>query len=172
MAGSFLSGLLGGFAESTAASRKQAQDEADKKFESENKVLSMLAASDDPELSRAAISGLVDSTTPRKKGFLDNLIGGKYQPNPALDHIHALIQMGKQVPATPATPGPTVGGVQLPMASRRSVPRRHPRRCGRRRRCRRRCPAGRACRSPPTSVTSRSTSPPKGKMGSTSRALR
>lgn len=110
-AGSFISGLLGGFAQSAAASRKEAQDLAEQKAAREDKLLQIAMTSDDEDIKRAAFEGLT-TPGPRKKGFLDNLFGSVPADNPAFAHINALISAGKQIPAEPGLP--VHGGLPQP----------------------------------------------------------
>lgn len=87
----FLDGFLGGVVTQHQRLEDQAREDAQQSGAREQAVLSHLMTSDDPEIKSLAVSGMLNSTQPKKRkgGFAGWL--GEMQNNPDMDRIRALV---------------------------------------------------------------------------------
>lgn len=108
----FLAGILSGFrgAADDAATRKIAEDQANR--EREGKIFEALVNSTDPEIQQLAVTGMLDSASPRgaRTGMRRWL--GEVQTSPTLAMIQRVMRTPPQAPSGASAAQGTVGATE------------------------------------------------------------
>jgi hypothetical protein len=99
----FLDGFLGGVVSQHQRIEDQNREDAQQSQQREQAVLQHLLNSDDPEIKKLAVAGMLQSTQPKKRkgGFAGWL--GEMQNNPHMDKISALVAQDQAVGHTVPT---------------------------------------------------------------------
>jgi hypothetical protein len=99
----FLDGFLGGVVSQHQRIEDQNREDAASSQQREQAVLQHLLNSDDPEIKKLAVAGMLQSTQPKKRkgGFAGWL--GEMQTNPHMDKISALVAQDQAVGHTVPT---------------------------------------------------------------------
>lgn len=110
----YIEGLLGGFTGRKSEVEKENIRQSELASQRETAILSHLMTSDDPEIRSAAVTGLLDSASPKKrKGGLAGWMG-EMQANPSFGRIRTLMNTPVQ-DTQPGLPSrQTQGGMATP----------------------------------------------------------
>ena len=121
-----LTGFLKGFGDTTAANRKQSQDEADKAFQRDHDTLATLVEhSNDPEIQNRAMSGLVSMNQGTcQAGGLARFLGARGRTGTSPD-VQSLLDFVRSRGASPSGAGAATGGAPPPAPGSAAQPARN-----------------------------------------------